>query len=264
MNTLIGSMECKLVTTYDPSNLSEYVINNDTEVVKSGGRSYFLRADIRNRKQIQTVIQTIHDKFGRLDIAVNNAGISGPLGNLNELDLDQYFFQEHDPIQNNLYGTINCMQEEIKYWISRKDTKSTYSIVNLSSYNGIRGCQGCSLYSASKFGIIGVTKSVAIEFAVATETTPRIRINAVAPGLIETSLTWNQVKFVVNQTQPWIEPYIDRDTFAPYREEFASGLLGKRLGEDFEIASMITYLSSDDASYVSGTVLSVDNAENAK
>jgi NAD(P)-dependent dehydrogenase (short-subunit alcohol dehydrogenase family) len=70
-----------------------------------------------------------------------------------------------DAIYNNLYGNIICTKEETNYWMKYGNPNSTYSIVALSSYNGIRACTGCSLYSASKHGIIGLVKSVALEFA---------------------------------------------------------------------------------------------------
>jgi len=112
------------------------------------------------------------------------------VGRIDELD-DDKLGTEKDSIYNNLYGGIHLLKAESKYFMQYGDPKKTYSIVMLSSLNGIRGCPGCDLYSASKHGIIGLVKSSALAFA---KTTPRIRVNAVAPGLINTFLTRNQVK----------------------------------------------------------------------
>lgn len=95
---------------------------------------------------------------------------------------------EHDALYVNLYGTLNMLRAESKYLLDYGNpNKNHYSIINFSSYNGIRGCKNCSLYSASKHAIVGLTQSMALEYLL---TKPPIRVNAIAPGLVNTSLTW--------------------------------------------------------------------------
>lgn len=239
---------------------AETIINSDPQV--SIGKAKFLPCDITNRTSIRMVLNYIDTRYnGQLDAAINNAGIGGPLSLLHELDMDMYLHKEHDPIANNLYGTLNAMYEQVNFWIKKQDTKRTYAIVNLSSYNGLRACATCSLYAASKHGIIGLTQSIALEYVVATEKTPRIRVNAIAPGLIDTPLTRNQIKFVVNGTQPWLGPLITEEEFAPYKPQFEKELAGKKIGEAVQIANLVAFLASDEASYISGSVYSADNAQ---
>jgi NAD(P)-dependent dehydrogenase (short-subunit alcohol dehydrogenase family) len=156
----------------------------------AGGSATFFKADITKPEQIAAFIAFTHEKFGHIDFAVNNAGIAGKNARLDIFD-EKYLLTSDDAIFNNLYGGVHLVRAEAKYWMEHGDPTKTYSIVLLSSYNGIRGCQGCDLYSASKHGLIGIVRSSAQSFS---QTTPRIRINGVAPGLINTFLTRNQVK----------------------------------------------------------------------
>ncbi len=97
-------------------------------------------------------------------MAINNAGIGGKNNRIDQIEYD-WLLSDHDPIYNNLYGNIICTREETRYWMKYGNPNATYSIVALSSYNGIRACAGCSLYSISKHGIVGLVESVALEFA---------------------------------------------------------------------------------------------------
>ncbi|EFC43119.1 predicted protein [Naegleria gruberi] len=221
---------------------AEIKINRDDRVVASGGKATFIKCDISNYTQVRDLFFNKIDRlFGKLDIAVNNAGIGGPGGNLVDLDPEYFLGTKHNPMHNNAYGVVYQMHVQLQYWASKKDNSTVKSIVNLSSYNGLRACPGCSLYSASKHAIIGLTQSVAIEHAKATPKMPRVRVNAVAPGLIDTPLTRNQAKSIFEGIPTW-----------------------QVLGKPEEMANVIMFLSSDRASYVSGTVISADNAETAK
>ncbi len=130
-----------------------------------------------------------------------------------------------------------------------------YSIVALSSYNGVRSCPTCSLYSASKYGIIGVVKSLAVELS---EATTRIRINAIAPGLVDTSLTRNQVKTGV---ETWEGEYIDvnHPLWLEKKDAWINSLPGKRIAEPEELARSIIAVLDNDQSFLNGAVISVDN-----
>ncbi|KAL9649079.1 hypothetical protein ABK040_008456 [Willaertia magna] len=240
------------------------IINSDPIVTKDGGSALFYKCDIRDRSSLRSVFKFIDSKFGKLDIAVNNAAIGGPGYNLYELP-EEYIMGPHDPLLNNGYGTLNQLYEELRYWASKKDNSTEKVIVNLSSYNGLRACPGCALYSASKHAIIGLTKSVALEHIKPTAAMPRIRVNALLPGLIDTPLTRNQVKSVYGE-QPWQGPLItDTDPlWLKMKPEFEKMLIGGRLGKPEEMADVIMYLSSDRASYISGASFSADNGDTAK
>ena len=189
------------------------------------------------------------------------AGIGGVGGKLVDVTPD-YFMGVHDALHNNAYGVLYQMHVQLRYWNSKKDNKTEKSIVNLSSYNGLRACEGCALYSASKHAIVGLTQSAALEYAIPTENLPRIRVNSVAPGLIDTPLTRNQVK----STQTWIGPLITEDNplWLKFKAEIEKELVGGRLGSPEQIADVILYLSSKKASYVTGTVFSADFGSTAK
>jgi len=240
---------------------AESKINNDPEVKQAGGSAMFVKADVRKIEDIRNFINIIHQKQAKIDIAVNNAGIGGYIMKIESLK-DEYFLGEHDPILTNLYGTLYLMREEIRYWMLNGEKNKTYSIVNLASYNGIRAAPYASMYAASKFGIIGLTKSAALEYITSE---PKIRINAIAPGLINTELSRNQVKLKYGQ-QIWEGENIleDNPLWLEYKKQVEEELTGKRVGEPSEIANMIMFLSDEKSSYVTGTVLSVDDGQNAK
>ncbi|KAJ5076922.1 dehydrogenases short chain [Anaeramoeba ignava] len=202
---------------------AERKIKTDPQVIAANGTAKFIKADIRNLDEIKNVINFIHNNYGTIDIAVNNAGIGGMLGKMHEIP-DNYTFGEHDPIYNNLYGTFNCMQQEVKYWYNHSRNGT---MINLSSYNGIRACPTASMYSASKHGIIGLTESIALEYASGT---PTIRAN-----FTQNSTLWEQFKPLCEQDLP-----------------------NGRLGDPSEMAAIIMFLASDEASYISGTTISGD------
>ncbi|KAG2382037.1 hypothetical protein C9374_005829 [Naegleria lovaniensis] len=246
---------------------AEMRINSDAQVIQSGGKALFVKCNVANYTEVREVIFGKIDKvFGRLDIAVNNAGIGGPSGNLVDLD-PKYFHNVHDPLLNNAYGVLYQMKAQLEYWKSKKDNSTTKSIVNLTSYNGLRACPGCSMYSASKHAIIGLTQSVALEHIKATQDMPRVRVNALAPGLIDTPLTRNQAKTLYEGVETWIGPLITENNplWLKMKPELEKELAGGRLGRPEEMAHVILYLSSEvRASYVSGTVVSADNGDTTK
>lgn len=251
---------------------AEIRINKDPLVQQAGGSAYFLKVDVVDRAQVRQAIQKIVARYGKLDILINNAAIGGFLGPLHMIPADQIFKGEHDPIQNNVYGTLNCMYEVISYWVKQHQERYKNEdppedlisgiIVNLSSYNGIRAAARGSMYSASKHAIVGLTKSVALEYAnPPTKLIPRFRINALAPGLIDTPFTRNQIKFIVNGTQPWEGRLIredDPEWLELKKSVYEPGLVGQRLGTPTQMANIILYLCSEKSRYITGTVVSGD------
>lgn len=242
--------------TWFNGSATEKSINSDGLVKLAGGSAKFFRADIRNITQVRDFINYAHALYGRIDHAVNNAGIGGWAGNIQDIP-DEVFLGPHDPILNNLYGAINCIREEAKYWYKYGNPNETYSIVTISSQNGVQSCPGCSMYAASKYGIIGVVKSAALEFI---NVKPKIRINAICPGLVDTSLTRNQVKMDFGQ-QDWEGEYISRENplWPPFEEKWRAQLPGKRLAKPEELARAIISVLDNENSFMNGAVISVDD-----
>lgn len=249
---------------------AEKEISSDEQVRAAGGSVKFIRADATNRTEIRAVLDDILNRFNRLDIAINNHGITGYSGRIHEIPSDE-IFGEHDPILNNLYGTLICMQEEIHLWVTEHIRKFNGSapprnltsgvIVNLSSVSGLRSTPYDSMYSASKYGINGLTTSAALEFSEPpTARLPRLRINALAPGAINTPMIRNLIKFDINGTNPWEGRLITEDDpdWKRAKPQFEAGLVGKRLGTPKEMAEVILFLSSEKSSYITGTVVSAD------
>jgi len=197
------------------------------EIESARGEAIFVATDVSRADQVSRLVETAVRTYGRLDIAVNNAGIEGreaPLADTGEEDFDRV-------IAVNLRGVNLCM----KYEIARMLRQGGGAIVNLSSVAGLVGFEGLSPYVATKHGVVGLTKTAALEYA-----KQGIRINAVAPGVIRT-------------------PMVDRvATTEEEMAEFTAMEPVGRLGRPEEIADAILYLASDAASFVTGTVLVVD------
>ena len=172
----------------------------------------------------QALMDTIIKTFGRLDILVNNAGITKDtlLMRMKESEFDAV-------IDVNLKGTFNCLRHASKYMIKQRSG----AVVNIASVVGIMGNVGQCNYSASKAGVIGLTKSSAKELAMRG-----VRVNAVAPGFIETDMT-------KNLSQPIVDAMM-------------ASIPLKELGQPEDVARAVAFLVSEDARYITGQVLSVD------
>ncbi|REJ83571.1 MAG: short chain dehydrogenase [Bacteroidetes bacterium] len=206
-------------------------LEND-EVLKtiqaSGAESFFVKCDVSSTSDIQRMIKETHKKFGRLDYAFNNAGIEGVMGNTVECSEENW----EKTISINLKGVWNCMKHEIPEILKQGGG----AIVNCASIAGLVGYQGLPAYVASKHGVIGLTKTAALEFAKSG-----IRINAVCPGAIKT-------------------PMIDRITGnkKEVEEQFAAMEPIGRLGQPDEVANAVLWLCSIEASFVTGISMAVD------
>lgn len=197
-------------------------------IEKNGGQSLFIKCDVSKAREVQTAVATTIEKFGAIDIAFNNAGTEGhpaPTGDSTEENWDQV-------LNVNLKGIWLCM----KYQIIQMLKQGHGSIVNCASIAGVVGFQNSSAYVASKHGVIGITKTAALEYAKSN-----IRVNAVCPGVIQTEM---------------IERFVQGNEQA--RSQLAAGEPIGRLGEPDEIASAVLWLSSEGASFVTGHALAVD------
>jgi NAD(P)-dependent dehydrogenase (short-subunit alcohol dehydrogenase family) len=194
------------------------------EIKKFGGDAAFVRADIAKDADVKAMVKFAVEKFGRLDIAFNNAGVEwkGSLEQATEAEYRRIF-------DINVWGVLNSMRHEIPVML-----KNGGAIVNTSSVAGHVGLAQVSVYIASKHAVEGLTKSVALEFA-----KQNIRINAIAPGVIATEM-------------------FDRFAGDELRDQIVSIVPVGRVGASEEIAAAVLYLASDAAKFTTGTSLVVD------
>jgi NAD(P)-dependent dehydrogenase (short-subunit alcohol dehydrogenase family) len=193
-----------------------------------GGEGLFVKTDVSQAAEVQALVQKTVEKFGRLDVAFNNAGIEGSwisIAEQSEEDWDR-------TININLKGVWLCLKHEIQQMLKQG---SGGAIVNMASIAGLIGSAGAATYCASKHGVMALTKSAALETA-----RSGIRINVVCPAVIET-------------------PMGERIWGAPEMKKFALGLhpIG-RFGTPMEIAEAVVWMCSDRASFMTGQSLVLD------
>jgi 3-oxoacyl-[acyl-carrier protein] reductase len=218
---LFGAEGAKLVIADFDGRAGEETV---AELKNSGVKAIFVKVDVTNRQEVEELFKQAVDAFGRLDILINNAGITADsfLVKTTEADWDRV-------VAVNLKGVFNCGQAAAKIMIEQ----GSGCILNIASVVGIYGNIGQTNYAATKAGVIGMTKSWGKELG------PKgIRANAVAPGFIQTDMTAKVPEKVLNMVQEK----------TPL----------KRLGQPDDIAKAFLFLASDSASYINAAVLSVD------
>ncbi len=202
------------------------------ELRELGAEAEFIRADVRHEQDVQNLIDKTVARFGRLDVAVNNAGTEGKPGPVTEQTAESYAAT----FDTNVLGVLLSMKHELRVM----QAQGSGSIVNLSSTMGQRGAPGASLYTASKHAVEGLTKSAALEAAAFG-----VRVNAVAPGPIETAM-------------------LDRFTGnADRKAGLVAGVPLKRAGRPGEIADVIVFAASAKASFITGQVINVNGGKTA-
>jgi NAD(P)-dependent dehydrogenase (short-subunit alcohol dehydrogenase family) len=202
------------------------------ELRATGAEAEFIRADVRHESDVQNLVDKTVARFGRLDVAVNNAGTEGKPGPLTEQTAESYAAT----FDTNVLGVILSMKHELRVM----QAQGSGSVVNLSSTMGHRGAPGASLYTASKHAVEGLTKSAALEGAAFG-----VRVNAVAPGPVDTGML---------------------DRFAGNAERKAGLIAGvplKRLGRPEDIAAAIVFTASDKAAFITGQIIDVNGGKSA-
>ncbi|TCJ36997.1 glucose 1-dehydrogenase [Parafrankia sp. BMG5.11] len=199
-------------------------------IAAHGGRAFYSHCDVSDGAQVRAMIRQTIDRFGRLDAAFNNAGV-------NDISADEYRDEVWArALSINLTGVMLCMREEAEVMLKQGGG----AIVNTASINGLVGNPGQPAYSASKHGVVGLTRHGALRWAQAG-----IRVNAVCPGVIQTPMTDPLV------ADPQMKQLIDSMT-----------PMG-RMGSADEVAQAVLWLSSDAASFVTGHPLVIDGGATA-
>jgi len=199
------------------------------KAIKSfGGNGIFIKCDVSQDKEVKSLMDQIITKYGQIDFAFNNAGIEGGSGTT-QLCTEQNW---DNTIGVNLKGVWLCMKYEIEQMLKQNGG----AIVNCASIAGMVGFQGLPAYVASKHGVIGLTKTAALEFA-----KQKIRINAVCPGVIKTAM---------------IDRFTGKNKEA--EKQFENMEPVGRMGNPEEVANAVIFLCSNAASFITGDALAVD------
>jgi len=197
-----------------------------------GVEAEFVAADVRKEDDVRALVDRTVARFGRLDVAVNNAGTEGQPGPLTAQSAESYAAT----FDTNVLGTMLSLKHELRVM----ELQGGGSIINLSSTMGSRGAPGASMYVASKHAVEGLTKVAALEGAATG-----VRVNAVAPGPVDTGM-------------------LDRFTGTPERKAgLIAGVPVKRAGTPEEIAEAIVFLASNKASFITGQVVGVNGGKTA-
>ena len=192
--------------------------------IKKNGEGFFVKLDVSNREQSKQMVKTTLEKYGKIDVLINNAGI------VQDAFVSKMTEEQWDKVINvNLKGVFNCTQAVVEVMMNQ----GSGVIINTSSIVGLYGNVGQVNYAATKAGLIGMTKTMAKELG-----RKGIRVNAVAPGFITTPMTSNVPEKILEMMKEK----------TPLR----------RLGEAKDVAFAYLYLASDEADFVNGAVLCVD------
>ncbi|MBA2597928.1 MAG: 3-oxoacyl-ACP reductase FabG [Chloroflexia bacterium] len=214
---------------------SEFGTTTEQGVRNAGGQSQFIRCDVSRSSDVQTMVDTVMARHGRIDVLVNNAGIPGPL-----VPIDQLAEADWERVLSiNLGGVFHCT----RYALPGLLASGAGAMVNIASTFGMVGAPNTPAYAAAKGGVIALTRQLAVDLG-----SRGIRVNAVSPGYVDNDM---------DQRRDRMTPEAAAANLAS-REATASLQPLGRLGDVGEIAAVIAFLASDEASFITGAVVPVD------
>ena len=226
---------CAIAAAKEGANIAIADISGDNnnsameEIKKENPAAIFIACDVSDIKQVENAISKTVSTFGRLDIALNNAGIGGEANIVGEMSEASWL----KVIGINLNGVFNCM----KYELTQMVLQESGVIINIASILGKVGFSSSAHYVAAKHGVIGLTQTAALEYA-----TKGIRVNAICPGFINTPLL---TKGGINENSEVKQAIVNMHPM-------------KRFGTSDEIAKGFIFLASEDATFITGTALEID------
>jgi NAD(P)-dependent dehydrogenase (short-subunit alcohol dehydrogenase family) len=203
-----------------------------TELRALGAEAEFIRADVRHEDEVRDLVDRTVARFGRLDVAVNNAATEGQVGPITDQTAESFAAT----FETNVLGVVLSMKHEVR----AMQAQGSGSIINISSTYGHEGAAGASIYVGAKHAVEGITKSVALEIAKSG-----IRVNAVAPGPTDTGMLTRFTGTAENKAA------------------LATQVPMGRLGLSEEVADGIVFIASDEARFITGHVLNVDGGHSA-
>ena len=222
VSILFAERGYNVVINYNNSFESARILSSSLN--NRGLSTMIIKADVSNKLETDILVKETMYKFGKIDVLINNAGISkiGTIDDIDEIDVERIF-------NVNLKGVYNCCKSATPIMVNQKSGK----IINVSSMWGQVGASCEVAYSASKAGVIGLTKALAKELAPSN-----ITVNAIAPGLIETSMNKD----------------ISLEDLNSFVEEIPLG----RMGTPDEVASLAYFLASEDSDYITGQIFGIN------
>lgn len=204
----------------------------EDELRELGAEAFFVQADVRRDEEVRSLVDQAVSRFGRLDIAVNNAGTEGTPGPVTEVSADSYAAT----FDTNVLGVLLSLKHELRVMTAQRSG----SVINISSTYGHEGAAYAAIYAGSKHAVEGFTRSTALEVA-----STGVRVNAVAPGPTDTGM-------------------LDRFTGTPERKAaLVGGVPLARIGNPADIAAAVLYLASEGAAFVTGQIVTVDGGKTA-
>ena len=201
-----------------------------SEITNNKGKATFFKADVSNYEMVTDLMNFIVEKFGRLDVAINNAGVGGDFAKITDLTVESW----DKTMSVNSTGVFYCIKNQIPIMLKQGGGV----ILNTSSIAGIRGLPNATAYSASKHAVIGITKTVAMEYA-----KNNIRVNAICPVFTVT---------------PMFDPEAMDKLKSGISEKLKANVPMKRFADVMEQVNTMLWLCSDEASFITGQTISVD------
>jgi len=210
-------------------------MKTDAEISKNGGSSHFIQADVADVKAVESLIAEIIDRYGRLDIAFNNAGVEGNPARTADGTEDDFDFV----MRVNVKGVWACMKAELKQML----IQGSGCIINTASVAGLTGSHSMPIYSASKHAVVGLTRSAAVEYG-----SKGIRVNCINPYVINTPMVERSAAHLPES----------------FTQAIANATPAKRIGEVSEVTAGVLWLASAGASFVNGITLPIDGGYTAQ